>query len=97
MADEVRIEERLLNDAVDLVKPGGEYESRLLYHLICQMQEMGYRHRANYRIVLFTDNCEADFDEEYAHYLDKKASRESVSWDDENKEIVFENKENKEE
>ena len=80
MVDEVRVEERLIEDAIELVEPGGEYESRLLYHLLVQLREMGYRHRAAYRVVLFNEDAEADFDEDYAAYLDKRACREDATW-----------------
>ena len=41
---------------------------------------MGYRHRSTYRFVLFRDDADADFDEEYAKYLDMKACGESPTW-----------------
>ena len=83
MVDEVRLDEVLLMKALDMVDVGGEYENRLLYQIIQQVLEMGHRHRAEYRIVLFNEDSEADFDEEYAEYLDKKAQREDVVWGEE--------------
>jgi hypothetical protein len=80
MTDEVRIDEVILNQAIALVNVGGECEHRLLYHLISQIAEMGYRWRSEYKITLFNDEAEADFDDEYAHYLDQKAQRRDVVW-----------------
>lgn len=80
MVDELRVEERLIEEAIELVEPDGEHENRLLYHLLVQLREMGYRHRATYRVVLFNQDADADFDEDYAAYLDKKACREDATW-----------------
>lgn len=80
MVDELRVEERLIEEAIELVEPDGEHENRLLYHLLVQLREMGYRHRATYRVVLFNEDADADFDEDYAAYLDKKACREDATW-----------------
>ncbi|HIB00928.1 MAG TPA: hypothetical protein EYO31_03320 [Phycisphaerales bacterium] len=80
MVDELRVEERLIEEAIELVEPGGEQESRLLYHLLVQLREMGYRHRAIYRVVLFNEDADADFNEDYAAYLDKRACREDATW-----------------
>ena len=41
---------------------------------------MGYRHGATYRVVLLNGDADADFDEDYAAYLDKKACREDATW-----------------
>ena len=80
MVDEVRLDEVLMQEALKMVDVGGECENRLLFHIILQILEMGYRHRAEYRVVLFNRDAEADFDEEYAAYLDLKAQREDVAW-----------------
>ena len=83
MVDEVRLDEVLMQEALQMVDVGGEYENRLLFHIMLQVLEMGYRHRAEYRVVLFNEDSEADFDEEYAAYLDLKAQRENVTWGEE--------------
>lgn len=80
MTDEVRIDEVILNQALKLVDVGGECEHRLLYHLIAQIAEMGHRWRSEYKIVLFNGEAEAEFDEEYADYLDQRAQKEKVEW-----------------
>jgi len=83
MVDEVRLDEVLLMNVLEMVDVGGEHENRLFYQIVQQVLEMGYRHRAEYRVVLFNEDSEADFDEEYAEYLDKKAQREDVVWGEE--------------
>jgi hypothetical protein len=80
MTDEIRIDEVLLNKALKLVNVGGEQEHRLLYHLINQIAEMGYRWRSEYIITLFDGDIEPNFDSKYAEYLDKKAQRQDVVW-----------------
>jgi hypothetical protein len=80
MTDEVRIDEVILNQALKLVDVGGECEHRLLYHLIAQIAEMGHRWRSEYKIVLFNGEAEAEFDEEYADYLDLRAQKKKVEW-----------------
>lgn len=83
MVDEIRLDEILMAKALNMVDVGGEYENRLLYQIIKQVLEMGYRHRAEYRVVLFNEDSEADFDDDYAEYLDRKAQREDVAWGEE--------------
>tara|TARA_R110002012_G_scaffold319529_1_gene540512 strand:- start:8769 stop:9032 length:264 start_codon:yes stop_codon:yes gene_type:complete len=86
MADEIRIDEVLLNRALDLVNVGGEQEHRLLYHIINQIAEMGHRWRSEYQITLFNGDSEPNFDEKYAEYLDRKAQKEDAFWGDLNEE-----------
>lgn len=80
MVDEVKIDEVMLNQAIELVNVGGECEHRLLYHLISQIAEMGHRWRSEYKVTLFNGDSEAEFDDEYAQYLDLKAQRKDVVW-----------------
>ena len=40
----------------------------------------GYRYRSNFRVVLYQNDDEADFDDDYAEYLDLKAQGEDASW-----------------
>lgn len=83
VSDEWRLDEILLNKALELTNVGGDCEHRLLYHMISQIAEMGYRWRSEYKVVLFNGENEAEFDEEYAEYLDKKAQRQDVDWNGE--------------
>ncbi len=81
MVDEFRLNETMIDDAIDLVKEGGESEHRLLYHILTSVREMGYRWRSPYKVVLLGDNeLEAEYDEDYANYLDLKAQRRNITW-----------------
>lgn len=83
LTDEFRIDEKMMNEAVDLVKEGGVLENRMLYHILTSIREMGYRWRSPYKIVLLGDNeLEPEFEEDYANYLDLKAQREEITWEE---------------
>ncbi len=82
MGDEFRLDEKMIDEAIDLVKEGGESEHRLLYHILTSLREMGYRWRSPYKVVLLGDNeLEAEYDEDYANYLDLKAQRTNITWE----------------
>lgn len=83
MTDEFRIEEKMLEEAIRLSGPEGELNYRPIYHLLTTLREMGHRWRSEYRVVLFCNDVEAEYDERYALYLDKRAQREDVVWDEE--------------
>ena len=70
MVDEFRIEETMIDEAIDLVKEGGEMEHRMLYHILTSLREMGYRWRSPYKVVLLSDTeLEAEYEDDYANYL----------------------------
>ena len=51
---------------------------------------MGYRWRSPYKIVLLGDNeLEAEYEKEYADYLDLKAQKKNITWEEYKKEIGF--------
>jgi hypothetical protein len=82
MVDEFRLDEQMINDAIDLVKEGGESEHRLLYHILTSLREMGYRWRSEYKVVLLGDNeLEAEYETDYANYLDLKSQRRKITWE----------------
>ena len=78
--DEIRIDENLLNDLLHLTTHDEHFQHRGLSNLLQMVAMMGYRHRSAYRVVLFRDDVEADFDEEYAEYLDLMAQGASQTW-----------------
>tara|TARA_Y100000996_G_scaffold352237_1_gene291762 strand:+ start:248 stop:505 length:258 start_codon:yes stop_codon:yes gene_type:complete len=78
--DEMRIDENLLNECLELATNDENMQHRGLMGLLQMVAMMGYRHRSNYRIVLFRDDYEADFDDEYAEYLDLKAQGANPTW-----------------
>ena len=82
MVDEFRIEETMIDEAIDLVKEGGEMEHRMLYHVLTSLREMGYRWRSPYKVVLLSDTeLEAEYEDDYANYLDMKAQRKNITWE----------------
>ena len=82
MVDEFRIEETMIDEAIDLVKEGGEMEHRMLYHILTSLREMGYRWRSPYKVVLLSDTeLEAEYEDDYANYLDLKAQRKNITWE----------------
>ncbi len=76
----MRIDENLLNECLELATNDENMQHRGLMGLLQMVAMMGYRHRSNYRIVLFRDDYEADFDDEYAEYLDLKAQGANPTW-----------------
>ena len=80
MVDEIRLDEVMLNRLLGEVDINGESSHKALFYLVSQLLEMGHRHRAEYRVVLFNGDAEPDFDDNYANYLDKKAQKLDVNW-----------------
>ena len=78
--DELRIDENLLNQCLHLLTYDEGMQHRGLRNLIEMIAMAGYRHRSEYKIVLYNNNAEADFDDDYAQYLDLKAQGENPSW-----------------
>jgi hypothetical protein len=83
LTDEFRIDEQTMDEAIDLVKEGGELEHRMLYHILTSFRDMGYRWRSEYKVVLLGENeLEAEFEDDYANYLDLKAQKENITWEE---------------
>ena len=80
MVDEIRLDEVMLNRVLEEVDINGESSNKVLFYLVSQLLEMGHRHSAEYRVVLFNGDAEPDFNENYGVYLDKKAQKLDVSW-----------------
>ena len=78
--DELRIDEQLLNECLHLLTYDEDMQHRGLKSLIEMIAMAGYRHRSNYRVVLYQGGAEADYDDEYVQYLDLKAQGENPSW-----------------
>jgi hypothetical protein len=86
MADEFRIEEHTLEEAIKLVSEDGELQHRMLYHILSSLMEMGHRWRSAFKIVLLQEEgneiLEGEYDEDYANYLDLKSQREKITWEE---------------
>ena len=57
------------------------FQHKGLRHLIEMLAMAGYRHRSEFRVVLYNNNAEADYDDDYAAYLDMKAQGRDNEWD----------------
>jgi len=78
--DELRIDESLLNECLHLLTYDEQFQHRGLKSLLEMIAMAGYRYRSNFRVVLYHNDDEADFDDDYAEYLDLKAQGEDASW-----------------
>ena len=78
---EVRIEHRLLLDALERVGPESDANDRMTYHLLTILSQMGLAWRSEYKIVLFSGDEEPEFSDEYAAHLDRLASGLESEWE----------------
>ena len=78
--DELRIDEELLNECLREVSMGGDNQHRGIKGLLEMLAMAGYRWRTPVKVVLFNGDMEADLDEEYNAYLDRKACGEKITW-----------------
>ena len=80
--DELRIDEELLNACIQEVTVG-ENQHRGIKGLLEMLAMAGYRWRNPVKIVLYNSSHdkEADFDEDYNAYLDRKACGENITWE----------------
>ena len=89
--DELRIDEMLINDCLRLLTYDENFQHRGLRHLVEMIAMAGYRFRSEYRIILENNGKDADFDDDYAAYLDLKAQGEAVEWDS-NAQVMIDNR-----
>jgi len=73
MTNEMRISLKNLEEAIAFSSPEGEGNHRMVYHLLCMLREAGWNWRKQYSIVLYDEESEPEFDDEYADYLDNLA------------------------
>ncbi len=71
--DELRIDEQLLNECLHLLAHDENMQHRGLRNLIEMIAMAGYRHRSNYRIVLYCGGAVADYDYKNGHFVCFKA------------------------
>ena len=86
--DELRIDENLVNECLKLLTYDENFQHRGMRHIIEMIAMAGYRHRSEYQIVLYNNDKEANFDDDYAHYLDLKAQGVAVEWDTHNQKMI---------
>jgi len=75
------MEAHKLEELIVASAPGGVFENRLLYHLLSQLQTMGYAWRDEWNIILYTGDHEGIASDSYGEYLDRKACGELVWFD----------------
>ena len=78
---ELRIEFRILEEALERVGPMSKDNDRLTYHLLTMLKDMGLAWRSSHKIVLFAGEDEPDFSDEYAEHLDRLASGLLSEWE----------------
>ena len=78
---EVRIEHRLILDALERMGPQSETNDRMTYHLVSILHQMGLAWRSEYKIVLFSGEDEPDFSDENAKHLDRLESGLESEWE----------------
>lgn len=74
------IDEKMLEQYIELCSTEGEINHRGIYHMLKQLAMMGYLWRTNWRVLLFNGNHEAEVSEEYSKYLDLRAQHKDVSF-----------------
>ena len=86
--DELRIDEELLNKCIQQVSESGEQQHRGIKGLLEMIAMAGYRWRTPVKVVLFNSlhDKEADLDEDYNAYLDRKACGENITWEERDRE-----------
>ena len=75
------MEKQKLDELVAASAPGGVFENRLLFHILSQIQIMGYAWRDEWSVLLYHGDHEGLTSDSYAEYLDRKASNEKVWFD----------------
>tara|TARA_R110002020_G_scaffold83195_4_gene206145 strand:+ start:460 stop:702 length:243 start_codon:yes stop_codon:yes gene_type:complete len=71
---ELILDEETLNEYIAEVASGGPSPHKGIYNLLLSVQMLGYIHRDYHNIKLYFKEHDAETSEDYAEYLDKKAS-----------------------
>lgn len=80
MTNELRFDRKLLEEAIEFAGPEGEGAHRLVYHFLCMLRVAGWNWRNDHRVVLFDNESEPEYDDQYADYLDRLASGLPAVW-----------------
>ena len=65
------VEERYLDELIELTDVSGAMAHKGIYHLLSQIRSMGLAHRDVWSIRLFSGDSDADLDPAYAEHLDR--------------------------
>ena len=80
---EMKLDEEQMNYFIDLTNPDGDFAHRGLNAILRDIMMLGYLHRHTHQITLHNEGVDAEYDEEYQEYLDKRASNMKIErWED---------------
>ena len=71
---DIMIDEEILEKFIIETQMDSPYGHRGVHNLLLQIKELGYLWNEKHRIILFRGHSCGDNDEEYANYLNRKAS-----------------------
>ena len=71
---DIVIEESILDKFLEYSDIDSPHGHRGIHNLLLQIKELGYLWNEKHRIILFRGHSCGDNDEEYANYLNRKAS-----------------------
>lgn len=71
---ELAVDEELLDKYIKLVSSNGEMPHKGIKSILENIRMLGYIFRDYHNIVLHRSGIDAEMDEEYGHYLDKRAA-----------------------
>lgn len=71
---EIIIEEGVLDNFIKETSTVGESPHKGIHNFLISVRMLGYLYRDSHNIVLLNGESQADYDEAYAEYLDKRAS-----------------------
>lgn len=74
------VEERYLDELIELTDVTGPMAHKGIYHLLSQLRSMGLAHRDVWSIRLFNGDSDADLDPAYAEHLDRLNSGLPSDW-----------------
>jgi hypothetical protein len=77
---ELILDEETLNQYIAEVASGGSSPHKGIYNLLLSVQMLGYIHRDYHNVKLTFREYDAETSDDYAKYLDKKASGLNVKF-----------------
>jgi len=78
---DIIIEEEVLDQFIKDTSLQGDWGHKGIHNLLISIRQLGYLHRNEHQIILTSGESEANLDEEYAEYLDKRASGIKVTFE----------------
>ena len=79
---DIIIEEAVLDKYIEETNASGDSQHKGIYQFLKSIRMLGYLHREKHRIILQSGDYEADLDDEYAKYLDKRASGINIKFNE---------------